>query len=584
MNVWLSRWCAVLAVLGSCGAAAAADPVNRAVAIDLATDWQPLGGAFRFSVSPAFPGGAGVPVAYLCPTKLREEFFDKATGAIVLKPNGATETETAQAAACEPLTVQALPAETATPPESKYQAAVGAQLPTRFVSQATTYLSGLDNVATNGVFRRLLTGGTLHVHADGDTSASFRVGVTWRPLAALLTLGALFALAWTLARFALTERVPGPGNPTKLNLASLPIRLISGVDGRASLSQFQIMLWTFVVLGGAIYAVLVNGALIPISAGTLVLLGISGGAAVIAQAKATQDAKTATATPTPGPVPEASVRALTNSSDLTVAWFPPVNPSPVQQYRVGYRKVGAGPAPAGDVFDGDVVVRDLGVRLVGLDQNAKYVVKVRAETPAGNSDWTTAKGEDVDNATTTGVVQTPASLVATPAPADLDFDGQASTDSSITLTWSPPPSRADCSVQFRRADSREDWANASLAVPVPPIGNDPAEPQSATVVALDSGVAYNFRIRAKQDGAAWSGPLRATTRHAPRWSDLVTDDDQPGQIDVTRVQMLLFTLVTAGFVTMKVIDSSVIPDVPQEYLVLMGISNGIYLSAKWARR
>jgi len=56
------------------------------------------------------------------------------------------------------------------------------------------------------------------------------------------------------------------------------------------------------------------------------------------------------------------------------------------------------------------------------------------------------------------------------------------------------------------------------------------------------------------------------------------------QVDVTRVQMLLFTLVTAGFATMKVLTSYEIPEIPEGYLILMGISNGVYLGSKFAAK
>ena len=44
--------------------------------------------------------------------------------------------------------------------------------------------------------------------------------------------------------------------------------------------------------------------------------------------------------------------------------------------------------------------------------------------------------------------------------------------------------------------------------------------------------------------------------------------------------MLLFTLVTAGFVVIKVIAAYVIPEMPRGFLVLMGISNGAYIGSK----
>jgi hypothetical protein len=68
-------------------------------------------------------------------------------------------------------------------------------------------------------------------------------------------------------------------------------------------------------------------------------------------------------------------------------------------------------------------------------------------------------------------------------------------------------------------------------------------------------------------------PVTAT----PRWSDLVVVD---GTVDVTRVQMLIFTLISAAFVMLKVLVSYTIPDIPANFLLLMGISNGIYVAGR----
>ena len=52
-------------------------------------------------------------------------------------------------------------------------------------------------------------------------------------------------------------------------------------------------------------------------------------------------------------------------------------------------------------------------------------------------------------------------------------------------------------------------------------------------------------------------------------------------MDVTRVQMLLFTVIAAGFVLLQIGRESEIPEIPAGILVLMGISNGVYLTAKF---
>jgi hypothetical protein len=72
----------------------------------------------------------------------------------------------------------------------------------------------------------------------------------------------------------------------------------------------------------------------------------------------------------------------------------------------------------------------------------------------------------------------------------------------------------------------------------------------------------------------------------PQWSDLlinrlVTDKGIIVQeIDVTRFQVLLFTLITAVFVLITVATTYVIPEIPSGFVTLMGISNSIYLGSK----
>ena len=55
------------------------------------------------------------------------------------------------------------------------------------------------------------------------------------------------------------------------------------------------------------------------------------------------------------------------------------------------------------------------------------------------------------------------------------------------------------------------------------------------------------------------------------------------EIDITRVQMLYFTLVTASFVVMRVVTTYVIPEIPQGFQILMGISNAVYFGSKVAQ-
>ena len=86
--------------------------------------------------------------------------------------------------------------------------------------------------------------------------------------------------------------------------------------------------------------------------------------------------------------------------------------------------------------------------------------------------------------------------------------------------------------------------------------------------------------KTQPDGA----PVPPPAPRKPRWSDLVVNDaDGRREIDISRVQMLYFTLVTATFVVMRVVTTYVIPEIPQGFQILMGISNAVYFGSKVAQ-
>jgi hypothetical protein len=294
------------------------------------------------------------------------------------------------------------------------------------------------------------------------------LGITSLWTAAILTavcvaVGLLLLRVWARAR-----RVPGDG---------LLLPIITARDGSASLSQFQIMMWTLLFAAGAIYVMGLSGSLIDIPEGALVLLGISGLATVGTKVK------------------EAS------------APKPPAPPAP--------------PPSTATVRPGAV------------------------------------GGFTIANVT----------------------------DNGVTLSWTAPTLVAGADVQayivsYTRAGFA-DWKVAGGAV----------QANQFNVVGLLSDTEYRFSVAASN--AAGQGPpaegaartrqrVPITTR--PSWSDLVGTAEHPGEIDVTRVQMLVFTLVAAGFVAIKLFNSYTIPEIPSGILILMGISNGTYLGAKFADR
>lgn len=241
------------------------------------------------------------------------------------------------------------------------------------------------------------------------------VGVTaqwWAILMALLSVVVVFYILTTYCKIYMPH----------LAAVDPILRVITTAKGYGSLSQFQIVLWTFVVGASVIYVMSLSGDLIKISNGTLILLGISGAVALSSQLQSKQeDTRTKTA-----------ANGTAGAAGTVTA--PAVVPAPT-------------PAPP-----------------------------------------------------------------VTPAP-----------------TPTPPPPATTA---------------ATGATPAP--------------------------------GTA-AGPPTATA-HVTSWCDLIYDQ---GQIDVTRLQMLYFTVVMAVFVVMTVISQYEIPEIPESFLILMGISNGVYITAKF---
>jgi hypothetical protein len=103
---------------------------------------------------------------------------------------------------------------------------------------------------------------------------------------------------------------------------------------------------------------------------------------------------------------------------------------------------------------------------------------------------------------------------------------------------------------------------------------------SGTLILL--GIAGGVSVIARVP-VGGSDPKNATPGQTPQWTQLLkntgaTDDTE---IDVTRIQMLIFTLISAVFVGVKVAVSYEIPDIPENFLVLMGISNGVYVGGRF---
>jgi hypothetical protein len=104
-------------------------------------------------------------------------------------------------------------------------------------------------------------------------------------------------------------------------------------------------------------------------------------------------------------------------------------------------------------------------------------------------------------------------------------------------------------------------SGAALAARIPGVGQTaPTQAEPATPPATPQAT-----------------PPAPTTPTTPEWADLIISDRSKQEIDVTRLQMLAFTLITAAFVMIKVVVDYEIPAIPANFLMLMGISNGVYV-------
>jgi len=401
------------------------------VQIDPATTWQPVGGEIRFTVES--------PTASLTKADLRVCFRWHREDRTV---DGHIDTGDDYMAS---VSVRIIEANT----NKIVAAAVVPKLgerPNAWQGPGTTTGFGIVPQAD---MRVLVAGEGI---AGDAWDISRRIGVTsraWAAVGALTIVAVLYLLLLLLKRRAFKN----------VDVHTV-LFLVSTAKNYASLSQLQIMLWTFVVLGSVVYVMMQSGNLVPISTGTLVLLGISGVATVGS--------------------------ALQSSRSETVANAP--------------RLLVDGAAPANTLgIEGDFYLDTASKTLHERDASGWKLVRTLTD---GNL--------------STGV--------AAPGVAGVGSNGDRYVDTTT-------------GVIYEKAAGT--WTNTGVNV------------------------------------------FRLPSAERPKWRHLVEGDR--GTIDPPRLQMLVFTVVTAVFVLLNVASSSSIPEIPESYLTLMGISNGIYLASKFTR-
>jgi hypothetical protein len=72
---------------------------------------------------------------------------------------------------------------------------------------------------------------------------------------------------------------------------------------------------------------------------------------------------------------------------------------------------------------------------------------------------------------------------------------------------------------------------------------------------------------------------------AYRCYQLIEDEDPktPDKISLAKFQMLFWTVILATSFTWLLLKEGQAPNIPNKWLILMGISNGTYVLAKWAK-
>ncbi len=543
--VWLAAMC--LAVLfGS--SARAADPcaaitpspgLNQVVAIDPTTVWAPRGGQVKFTLSGL---GSATPTAVVaCFRWSNNGGAANPYRQAVVRLVDASQTPNLIYAA----TVPRLPA---APSD------VWAFLADKLGAGDSTAL-GLAPLAD---FRVVVTTGAGAAVQQAEVVQ--QVGVTYHVVAVLITV-LLIVAAWGLLYACGRQRgVPGGGWGDPV------LRLISTKSGYASLSQLQIILWSFVVGGSAIYVMALSGNLIDITGGTLTLLGISGVATVGSKIDSVRKDKTSPDPANPPKAPgavAALVATVAGPDAVALAWGRPSDGGAAASYRVSYRRVGAA-----DWIVFTITRSKPGIVVCGLTAGQAYEFEVRAANASGPGDPQTARATTPD---------WPAGAAAA---VQLRLEDEPA-NTSIGVAWAGGAPNARYRVEWRARDSDGPWQA---------LKPESRTTTSAEIVGLDANAVYDIRVAQAPAPAVGAPPawgryatLEAATvgPRIPIWSDLVIETDGADEIEVTRVQMLFFTVVVALFVILRVATSGQIPVIPDSYLLLMGISNGVYLSAKF---
>ena len=127
-------------------------------------------------------------------------------------------------------------------------------------------------------------------------------------------------------------------------------------------------------------------------------------------------------------------------------------------------------------------------------------------------------------------------------------------ETQVIVTWAAPATIPDGYLVRYRATTGTAWRSAPA----------PIFALNTMITELPPGTGHESQVAAIANGAIgpWSPqpPATATTRvHNPRYADLIIWDGR-NEVDVTRIQMLLFTVIAAGFVLLQIWRDNAIPE------------------------
>jgi hypothetical protein len=411
-------------------------------------------------------------------------------------------------------------------------------------------------------FRVLLKAESGWVEIGND----MQIGITTPWQAALLVV-ALSVGAWSvLYAWARQKHIPG----------GFVRSIIADGNGYTSLSQLQVTVWTFVVAGGAVYVMALSGGLIDVPTQALALLGISGvsvlGGMLSSASSGNRQAISSGEDAQPAPVVIESIAMVgtRGATSLVLTWKPSADGAPATDYVLEHSTNNFATQTTPETIS-LAPTRELYFTVSELAADKAYQFRVVGRDKQGR--------HGTPSAVLSVLPMVPLPAGAAP-PVLPRVTGLAKIDLSaataIEFRWTVPQPPAEGYL----ARSRAITGDGEMRVA------DAGRTGTCQINNLRPATTYEIQMAAINGGklGEWSeGVVAVTNKRKPRWSDLVIRDGDD-EVDITRVQMLFFTLIAAFYVLLQIVNYYTIPTITDGIVALVGISNTVYLGGKYIKR